>query len=209
MNLYDHMGCFPTKLFAKFAVITTIYVCVFIVIPEIIKTNNYSNNQAAQSQLPDEYIDSQEDVDYMKMGIKGADWNGCGWIAVYNAMIMLGNQQQAADVIRYFDGSGRTLLYGYFGANPFAVKNYFVMQGYSVSNNLFPFVYPINMEERARAATACILLYIHSEAAHYVALKWENGSFRVYNGPGKYYSSINEFLNSGDRTLLYVWFIEN
>ena len=172
-----------------------------------IKYYNYYNNEKQQSAIPNGYIDDQNKVDYMRLGGFGAGWNGCGWIAVYNAMIMIGNPQQAADVIRFFDRAGNTILYGTFGASPTAISEYLGSQKLTGKMNAVPFVMPNNIETVAKQATACILLYIHDSGAHYVALRWNGTEYEVYNSPGFKYASIEEYINRVG-TFVTIWCID-
>ena len=105
--------------------------------------------------------------------------NGCGWIATYNALIMLGNPQQPHTIISYYENSG-ALAYGAFGILPTAVSRYFRSKGYSVkvSTNSASF------DEQAKKSTANVLFYWHSSGAHNIAVRWDGKKFVGYNVSG-------------------------
>ncbi len=85
---YDPTGEFPMMIG-----ITGLAVVTYTAIAVRDGMNNKESNSAAQQSFSGGYIYDQRQVDQFKMGRAGAAWNGCGWIAAYNAMIMLGKPQ--------------------------------------------------------------------------------------------------------------------
>ena len=139
-----------------------------VITAEIVKGNNYKHNKEIQKKASTTPFlrDQREECKDIKFGFSTSDQNGCGWIAAYNAMILLGHQQQIADVVKYFDGAFRTILFGVFGVAPHAITGYFRSMGFSGSANVFFFVKPRDIDERSMISRACILLYAHNRGAH-------------------------------------------
>ena len=181
-----------------------------VITAEIVKGNNYKHNKEIQKKASTTPFlrDQREECKDIKFGFSTSDQNGCGWIAAYNAMILLGHQQQIADVVKYFDGAFRTILFGVFGVAPHAITEYFISHGFSVRANPFPFVRPFYMEERARNTRVCILLYAHNSGAHYIALRWNGAQYDVYNNDDIVYAlTIDGFLKRAGGTFVTIWFI--
>ena len=165
--------------------------------------NSY-NNKKAQQGFSGGYITDQNQVDQFRMGFAGAAWNGCGWIAAYNAMIMLGNPKQPEEVISHFDNIFGNFFFGAFGANPIALFNYFLFQGYSVGYLSINGIR--NSETGTQGATACIMLYWHGSGAHYVAFQWTGQNYEAYNtgfnSHGAYtFSSVYSYITSNKYAL--------
>jgi hypothetical protein len=201
MKYYDPTGQFPWLIVIGAVVVASI------ITAEVTKAVNNNHNKTAQAQIPSGYITDQRQVDYMRMGFFGASWNGCGWIAAYNAMIMLGKPQQAADVIRYFDGAGKTILFGTFGVAPGAIGGYLTKQGCTGVMNALPFNMPSDIDAVAQKASACIILYAHSSGAHYAALKWNGKSYDVYSDSSGF-SSIKDYMSTVGGTFINIWCID-
>jgi len=109
-------------------------------------------------------------------------YNGCGWIAAYNALIILGTPQHPADIVEYFEESGGTVLDGMFGTYPNAIENYLRSRGYNVSQTLFPGL-RTNIDEEIKSSKVSILAYAHTSAAHYITVEYREDieKFIVYN----------------------------
>ena len=109
-------------------------------------------------------------------------YNGCGWVATYNALILLGTPRHPADIVNHFETSGGTVLGGVFGTYPYAIEMYLKDLGYSVNHTLFPQLV-IDIDEAIKASGAGILAYAHTSAAHYVAIEYRKDidKFIVYN----------------------------
>jgi len=109
-------------------------------------------------------------------------YNGCGWVATYNALILLGTPRHPADIVNHFETSGGTVLGGVFGTYPYAIELYLRDLGYSVNHTLFPQLV-MDIDEAIKASGAGILAYAHTSAAHYVAIEYRKDidKFIVYN----------------------------
>lgn len=111
------------------------------------------------------------------MGYYQGSYNGCGWVATYNATLMLGKASDPADIIYSYDKYGGTVGNGIFGVNPLAIKLYFDSIG--VESNMYNL--PVKADERISSSHVSILAYAHSNGAHYVAIQYVDGKYYVYN----------------------------
>jgi len=145
------------------------------------------------------YIYNQNTGNASKLwfGFFKSSYNGCGWIATYNATLMLGKRVEPHDIIRHYELTG-AVLYGVFGIQPYAITHFFRFKGYkvTVTYNTKKF------DEIAKKNSANIIWYWHNSGAHYVALKWNGKSFIGYNtyrdsaGLDNWGKSISSRLNS-------------
>lgn len=100
---------------------------------------NYNHNKTLDQ--PKGIIDNQYKYPNWKMGAKSLSNNGCAAIASYNVMYLLGKEQKLYDVIYYYEATGGTLAFGYFGIDPTSIRPYFNAQAvncnsYSSVNSL-------------------------------------------------------------------------
>jgi len=118
----------------------------------------------------------------MREGLNEGWYNGCGWVAAYNALIIMGNPQHPAEIVKSFEERGGTAFGGVFGTYPNAIEEYLRSFGYSVSHTLFPQL-SINIDETIRNSKVGILAYLHTNAAHYITIEYREDieKFIVYN----------------------------
>lgn len=114
------------------------------------------------------YIENQSFLSDMKYGFGTMDKNGCGIIAVYNALQALkepgsthAHPVELPELIAYFEGCGGAALGGILGTTPKAIKAYFEKNGYEVTNGF------------SQNRKVCISLYYNKEnrlfsGMHYV-----------------------------------------
>ncbi len=140
--------------------------------------NNLVHSVYNQSKSPRGFIYDQEDkeIGKLRFGFFKSSFNGCGWIATYNALILLGKTPKAEDIISEYELTG-AVLGGVFGVYPFAVSNYFRARGYKVKTTYNA----KNVDKVAKKHTANILFYWHSSGAHYFATHWDGKQFIGYN----------------------------
>ena len=135
-----------------------------------------------------------------RMGLWRGETNGCGWIATYNALKILGKSIHPKHIIYFYECWG-SILQGTFGVLPDAVADYFRAQGRKVSMlNLTN----KGIDKKIKSSKVSILCYAHSKGLHYVAIKWDGKNFQVYNITGyenspQKESSIEKFLKKGSR----------
>jgi len=150
--------------------------------------SNYDHNKSINFNLST-LIDYQNrrPANQIRMGStdgRNEGWyNGCGWIATYNALILLGNPQHPADIVNHFETSGGTVFGGVFGTYPKAILEYLL--GYAksgVSSFNLPQI-TTNIDNEIKNARVGILAYAHTSAAHYVTIEYREdiGKFVVYN----------------------------
>lgn len=137
---------------------------------------NYRNNSRF---LFYDFIYDQEwgDAANLLMGYYKASYNGCGWIATYNASRLLNKHEQPAEIIKYYDSRGGTLFVGALGVNPLSVKQYFQKTG----NKARFYGLPFQHDALTASAKVAILTYFHQKGAHIVAIQYDNGAFHVFN----------------------------
>jgi len=115
-------------------------------------------------------------------GMNEGWYNGCGWVATYNALILLGTPEHPAEIVRYFETSGGTVFGGVFGTYPNSIESYIRSLGFSVNHAMFPQL-SMNIDNAIKASRVSILAYVHTSAAHYATIEYREdiGKFVVYN----------------------------
>jgi len=109
-------------------------------------------------------------------------YNGCGWVAVYNALIHLGAPSHPANIVRDFENYGGTVFDGVFGSHPNAIVRYLENAGFGVNHTLLPQL-TFDLDEAIRSSQVGILAYMHTTAAHYITIVYREdiNMFVVYN----------------------------
>ena len=122
---------------------------------------------------------------------------GCGLVATYNALLLLENQPDSQnvipmnfhDIVREYEQSG-LLAYGCFGLHPLAIAQFFIKRKYDVNISF-------NKFERATIENdANIMYYLHNTGNHYVAIQYNEGSFKGYNTFCDNNTSVDDLKNS-------------
>ena len=145
------------------------------------------------------YGQGNGNVSKIRFGFSDTANSGCGWIATYNALLMLGKRVAPCDIIYYYELTG-AFCGGVLGVNPYSIITYFFYSGYKVS-----VTYDINkFDTLAKKSKANILVYLHSKGGHYFAFKWQNSQFWGYNVSNRDKSSkplgksIKAFIRNGN-----------
>jgi len=109
-------------------------------------------------------------------------YNGCGWVAAYNALLLLDDPQHPAEIVNFFETNGGTVLGGVFGTYPSAIIDYFSHLNYDTSHILFPQL-TANLDNEIKKSRVAVLAYLHTSAAHYVTVEYRQDidMFIVYN----------------------------
>ena len=151
------------------------------------------------------FIDSQHDEPYadMSIGITNIAHGGCGPVAVFNAMQLLGRTDVTLEsIVEYYKENDYFLLDGLLGSLPVAAVNYFEDQGYHVTVLTCGEIrYYRSVEEYA---DACILWYWYEEpsvGAHFVAIGQYGGTGIYFNWrstPYRYDGYISDFMRDED-----------
>lgn len=146
-------------------------------------------------------IFNQHDIprEQYRYGLRASADVGCGWIATYNALRLLGYRTDIEALIRYYEWQ-LPLIHGNTGTSFWAPALCFRQWGFPVKI----FLDTTRFDEAARTADACILFYHWRKkfrfGAHFVALHPAPGGFVGYNtyrnstGPDHYGESLERFL---------------
>lgn len=148
-----------------------------------------------------ELIFNQKDIpkEQYRYGLRSSAATGCGWIATYNALILLGRTTDIEELIRYYEWQ-LPLIHGNLGTSFWAPVIAFRKWGFPVkvvtSRKQF--------DREGKAADACILFYHWRKGlklgAHFTALHYTGNGFAGYNtysnstGPDPYGDSLENFL---------------
>lgn len=181
--------------------------------PEIRPNKNYLNNQKPEFSG---FINGQSVHSAARQTLfgrfKGGE-NGCGWIAVYNALLLCGEFMHPKDIILYLEKRGGSILFGALGTFPPAVPRFFKSVGIPAFGKLTPWAFLTRknppLDELCKNSAALIICYAHKKGAHFVAAAYKNGVFLVYNNygsdnsPREYKSLDSEFFGMDKRLLSY------
>lgn len=134
-----------------------------------------------------------------RYGFRSSAATGCGWIAVYNALRVMGYRAAPEKLIRYFEKQF-PLIHGNFGTSFWGPALYFRKWGFPVKIT----ARRSRFDALAREGDACVLFYRWRRGwrfgAHFVALRYVDGGFVGYNtfrnsdGPDVYGPSLEEWL---------------
>ena len=146
-------------------------------------------------------IYNQQDIprEQYRYGLRASKDTGCGWIATYNALRLMGCKTDIERLIRYYEWQ-LPLIHGNAGTSFWGPAVCFQKWGFPVKL----VVDRKQFDEEARQAEACVLFYRWRKAcrlgAHFVALHHTDRGFVGYNtyrnstGPDLYGESLDGFL---------------
>ena len=149
----------------------------------------------------DDLIYNQHKIpkEHWRYGFRSSAATGCGWIATYNALRLMGYKARPEDLIRYYERQV-PLINGNAGTMLFGPALRFHKWGFPVK----VVVDRSKFDAEAKGADACILFYRwlkkYKYGAQFVALHHTEDGFVGYNtfrtstGPDRYGSSLDEFL---------------
>lgn len=137
--------------------------------------------------------------DQWRYGFRSSADTGCGWVATYNALRLMGYRAEPEELIRMYEKM-LPLIHGNTGTNTFAPALCFRSWGFPVE-----LVYNRErFDEAAGASDVCILFYYWKGkwkmGAHFVALHHTEAGFVGYNtykdstGPDRYGESLSGWL---------------
>ena len=134
-----------------------------------------------------------------RYGLRSSAATGCGWIATYNALQLMGYRAKPEDLIRYYQRQ-LPLIHGNAGTSFWGPALCFRHWGFPVKLTMNRKNFDAVVEE----SDVCILFYRCHQGyrlgAHFVALHRENGNVIGYNtyrnstGPDLYGESLDGFL---------------
>lgn len=134
-----------------------------------------------------------------RYGFRSSAAVGCGWIATYNALKLMGYHASPKALIRYYERQ-LPLLHGNTGTSFWGPALYFKHWGFPVE-----MVFDRRrFDDAAKNCDVCILFYHWIRGvkfgAHFVAVEHGDGGFVGYNtyrnseGPDRYGISLDGFL---------------
>ena len=149
----------------------------------------------------EDFIYCQQDIpkEQWRYGFRSSAATGCGWIATYNALRLLGKQAEPEELIRFYERQF-PLVHGNCGTTILAPAFFFKKKGYAVEwtacNDRF--------DDLAKASDVCILYYRWLRkwkyGAHFTCLHHTDEGFVGYNtyanskGPDRYGESLEAYL---------------
>ena len=135
----------------------------------------------------------------LRYGLRRSADTGCGWIATYNALRLLGRRVEKEELIRYYERQ-LPLIHGNAGTSFWGPAVFFRQHGFSVELELRR----SRFDALAGQARVCVLFYRWRKGvrlgAHFVALHKTDRGFVGYNtyknstGPDLYGPSLDAFL---------------
>ena len=149
----------------------------------------------------DDLIYCQEKIpkEQWRYGFRSSSATGCGWIATYNALRLMGHYAKPEDLIRQYEHQV-PLINGNIGTVLFGPALWFHKRGFPVK----VVANRARFDQEAKDADVCILFYRwlkkYKYGAHFVALHHTEEGFVGYNtyltstGPDRYGSSLDDFL---------------
>jgi len=156
---------------------------------------HYTYNQSINTRKQYIYNQTKAPACNFYFGFFRSSYNGCRWIATYNAAIMLGKYVDPEEIITEYELSG-AILCGTFGIQPYAINLFFLSRKYKVKST-----YDADkFDEVAKKNTANIIFFWRGKGAHYVAVRWDGEKFCGYNtfsdstGPDDWGTSIKGYL---------------
>lgn len=146
-------------------------------------------------------IENQKNIpkDQWRYGLRSSAATGCGWIATYNALAMMGYRVEPEKLIRYYE-SQLPGIHGNLGTSLWAPAVYFRHWGFSVRMTARRQTFDRVVKE----SDAAILFYRWRKkwkiGAHFVAVNHGDTGFYGYNtytnsrGADQYGESLSDFL---------------
>lgn len=148
-----------------------------------------------------DFIYCQRDIpkDKWCYGLRSSAATGCGWIATYNALLLMGYKAFPQSIIRYFEKQ-LPMLNGNTGTFVLGPAMFFKQQGFSVSTT----TRRKDFDSLAKQSDVNIVYFWWRNGfkigAHFVAVKYTDKGFVGYNtyrqskGPDYYGHSLDAFL---------------
>ena len=146
-------------------------------------------------------ICNQHDIpaQVLRYGLRTSAATGCGWIATYNALRILGKRAKKEELIAYYERQ-LPLVHGNAGTSIWGPAAFFRHHGFRVELRL----HRDRFDELVETCPVCILFYYWRRGvkvgAHFVALHKTDRGIIGYNtyknstGPDLYGDSLAEFL---------------
>ena len=134
-----------------------------------------------------------------RYGLRTSAATGCGWIATYNALHLMGYEPNAEELIRYYERQ-LPIIHGNAGTHIQAPARFFRHHGFSVQT----LSDTEKFDAAAKDAHVCIVFYYWRKkfkfGAHFVTVRYSDGKFIGYNtyrtseGVDDYGTSLEKYL---------------
>jgi len=141
------------------------------------------------------------------MGIATGSFNGCGWVAIYNALHYLKMWTHPSKIVFDIEMSNGMYGYGTLGISPAFALVYFRKKNKNTKLKLKP----KNIDKEIKNAKCAILTYTHSQGAHYIFVRWvkKEKKYYAYNvwsvdTDVRKFDSIEAFLKKGSNNKKYT-----
>jgi len=137
--------------------------------------------------------------DQWRYGFRSSAATGCGWIATYNALRLMGRKADPEKLIRAFERQ-LPLIHGNTGTSFWGPALLFKKWGYGVTMTAKKSQY----DTLGRESDVCLLFYHWHQGlkmgGHFVAVQFRDGAFTGYNttrsstGPDNYGPSLEDYI---------------
>ena len=134
-----------------------------------------------------------------RYGLRTSAATGCGWIATYNALRLMGYKAKPEALIRYYERQ-LPIIHGNAGTNIQGPAQFFRHHGFGVDTMSVT----ERFDEAAKEADVSIVFYYWRKkfkfGAHFVTVRYADGKFIGYNtfrtseGADDYGASLEAFL---------------
>ncbi len=146
---------------------------------------NYEANKKLDNTVSG-VINGQSNYKDWKFGAKTFDYNGCGVIATYNVMTLLGHKVKLSEIAYEFESKKGTFVWGLFGTDPSHPYEYFKEKGIKVEQYLSYSKYEKAFRNMNTNQCAMVCFWNNKknikEGAHFVAVKKNaNDKYEVFN----------------------------
>ena len=147
------------------------------------------------------YSQNKEPIAQMRFGIKPMSYNGCGIIAVYNALMLLKSPDTIQNILAYYEKNGKW-LWGLWGIKPWKIKGFLEHKGFTVKKCDY---------QTEKNGIYILLVWNKGGGMHYMAVrKYKSGDVEVYNGYVKrngcdVYNGFNSFFDNTKVSCLQLY----
>ena len=161
----------------------------------------HGRSKPATTQIPESiytksegyiYVQNHSPCNYTPFGFGTYVKNGCGVIAVYNTMQLLGQKETLAVIdTEIFIRNGYSLG-GLLGVTRGSIRSYFQDQGISCTG----YATYAALSQNVREGSVIIVMVLNNannifDGAHYMAAQYINGQYQVYNIHGYALDSVS------------------
>ncbi len=198
----------PKSFYVKvFILVSLVIILLNSVALNIIAETNFHHNKKMEQTFSNfnssGFITHQNNAKDFKFGLANSDFNGCGWVAVYNACKVLGIDITISEIIKELDLFALN-AYGLLGGNPFYVKRFFEKKGYEAKIHLNK----NNFNTAASSSQVSVIGYVwHNilDGGHYQTLvkhSSQANAFQFYNS--SYTKTMEQYITEKSDAHLFL-----